>query len=154
MGWALAATQLAVLLLPGVSRPTSVEFQTTVFSRDWAADGTRSLGRTAAGASGSPWCNAGCIPNGSLAAATLKPPTFRAPSLVQLADGTLIAISDERNVSCWFLHRRHSVTPYESYVAMSLIKCVVAGHCHTAAGQGVNGHRSHLGLGSLHDWQH
>lgn len=89
------------MMLPAVRpaqppRPT-VQYQTTVFSRDWLLEDG---GLTA---TGSPWCDAGCIPNSSSAGASSsppkpqKPPLFRAPSLVQLTNGSLIAISTERN---------------------------------------------------------
>ena len=116
----MGVVALLLLLLPTMLSSTRVEFQTTVFSRDWAphhyanssappglrtpsaraqspaASSPRSVG---ADAKGSPWCNAGCIPNGSLTTQPKLLPTFRAPSLVQLVDGTILAISDERNVS-------------------------------------------------------
>ena len=87
------------------SAPLRVEYQTTVFSRDWAA--AAPAGDVGSGEGGSPWCDAGCVPNDTMspAARGSKAPSFRAPSLVQLADGTILAISDERNVS------RSTLTP-------------------------------------------
>ena len=88
------ATWLAALTT-AAHRTTStlprVDYQTTVFSRSWL-DEDCGRGGLRAGSGGSPWCNAGCIPNGSLTAAPKKPklPMYRAPSLVQLPDGTIL----------------------------------------------------------------
>jgi hypothetical protein len=106
---ALPLRRLLLLLLPTAPFSIRIDFQATVFSRDWArvraphyyanSPATGSPGSVSADAQGSPWCNAGCIPNGSLTTQSALLPTFRAPSLVQLMDGAILAISDERNVS-------------------------------------------------------
>ena len=102
--WALGRAQLSstLLLLPMMLSSIHVEFQSTVFSRDWAVSSSAAhLKLLQTRTSGSPWCNAGCIPNGSTLIAQSGLPSFRAPSLVQLMDEneTILAISDERNVS-------------------------------------------------------
>ena len=123
----IAAITLQALLPSAATSMLAVDYQTTVFSRDWltgAENSVSGLSRVGEGAGGSPWCEAGCIPNGSLLIKPPNPPKaamFRAPSLVQLSHGPLLAISTDRNGSASRLQLRQSSDEGRSWGAKQFI---------------------------------